>query len=113
MVGDLKKMYVFHFVFVLTNKKRHETYKTQYRAMFVFNCHVKQDEQLKYPAKEEKEAKRRNKKSSNGGQMEAVEKPVEYEIFKPVECSSCKAEVGVYDEKEEIYHFFNILASHS
>lgn len=96
--------------------QRHEKYKTQYRAMFVFNCKVKEDEQLKYPKEEDgpevggKKGKRKSKKTV---QEEISDKPVEFEIFKPVECESCRTEVGVYDDKEEIYYFFNTLASHS
>jgi hypothetical protein len=75
--------------------------------MFVFNCKIKQDEQLKYPKGEEKSKKYFKKKK----QEENAEQ--EYEIFKPVSCQNCNTEVGVYDEKEELYYFFNVLASHS
>jgi hypothetical protein len=96
--------------FFQQKKIRHEHYKTQYRAMFVFNCNIKQTEQLKFPKEETKSSKKCKNKSED---MTGSSSTVEYELFRPVECSSCKAEVGVYDEKEEIYHFFNILASHS
>jgi len=32
------------------------------------------------------------------------------QAFHPVKCTECDAVVGVYDA-EEIYHFFNVLAS--
>ena len=34
------------------------------------------------------------------------------EVFYPVKCSVCTSEVGVYDD-DEVYHFFNVLASYS
>lgn len=85
--------------------QRHEKYKTQFRAMFVFNCNIKQDEQLKYPKP------KGNAKKKQNNQSDQVEE--EFDLFKPVECKGCKVEVGVYDPKEEMYHFFNVLASHS
>lgn len=33
------------------------------------------------------------------------------EIYHPVQCTECSTEVAVFD-KDEVYHFFNILASH-
>lgn len=33
------------------------------------------------------------------------------EVYNPVQCSECSTEVAVFD-KDEVYHFFNILASH-
>lgn len=33
------------------------------------------------------------------------------EVYHPVQCSECSTEVAVFD-KDEVYHFFNILASH-
>ena len=34
------------------------------------------------------------------------------EIYHPVMCTECSTEVAVYD-KDEVFHFFNVLASHS
>ena len=33
------------------------------------------------------------------------------EVYHPVQCTECSTEVAVFD-KEEVYYFFNILASH-
>lgn len=97
---------------------RHEKYRTQYRAMFVMNCIVKQDEVLRYKAQQDK--KQRNRKRRKGqrtesGQDEAVGLMPEGmdadEVYHPVKCSECSTEVAVFD-KDEVYHFFNILASH-
>lgn len=34
------------------------------------------------------------------------------DVYHPVVCSVCSSEVGVYD-KDEVYHFFNVLASYA
>uniref|UniRef100_A0A3B4WWQ6 E2f-associated phosphoprotein n=1 Tax=Seriola lalandi dorsalis TaxID=1841481 RepID=A0A3B4WWQ6_SERLL len=98
--------------------QRHEKYRTQYRAMFVMNCTVKKDEVLRYKTQQEK--KQRNRKRRRGQKTEtpANEAPDPSpagmdadEVYHPVQCSECSTEVAVFD-KEEVYHFFNILASH-
>lgn len=95
---------------------RHEKYRTQYRAMFVMNCTVKREEVLRY--KNQQEKNRRNRKRRRGQQTEtpADETPAAMgmdadEVYHPVQCSECSTEVAVFD-KDEVYHFFNILASH-
>ena len=107
------------------DSQRHDKYKTQYRAMFVSNCKINQDELLKYP-KEEFESQalnakkmRKNKSKAQSVSNEAKEKmesktgEQDFDIFRPVMCQICCTEVGVYEESEEIYHFFNVLTSHS
>ncbi|XP_076320704.1 E2F-associated phosphoprotein-like [Tachypleus tridentatus] len=79
--------------------QRHELYKTQYRAMFVTNCMVDNEQVLRYSHK---------KKSKRGGL------PIDgsnSDIYHPVKCFVCNTEVAVID-KEEVYHFFNVLASY-
>uniref|UniRef100_A0A3P9M4C0 E2f-associated phosphoprotein n=1 Tax=Oryzias latipes TaxID=8090 RepID=A0A3P9M4C0_ORYLA len=83
--------------------QRHETYRTQYRAMFVMNCVVKTDEVLHYKNPSERRKRRRGQKPEDS-QASA-------ETYRPVQCSQCSTEVAVFD-KDEVYHFFNILASH-
>ncbi|XP_072221786.1 E2F-associated phosphoprotein [Leuresthes tenuis] len=83
--------------------QRHEKYHTQYRAMFVMNCKVKGDEVLRY--KHQLEKKRRTRR---GGQKTGV---FTDDVYHPVQCSECSTEVAMFD-KDEVYHFFNILASH-
>lgn len=80
--------------------QRHDVYKSQYRAMFVSNCKVITEETLKYPHK--------NKRSKKNA--ENLDPPTE-DRYSPVRCSVCNTEVAVYDE-DEIYHFFNVLASY-
>lgn len=80
--------------------QRHEIYKSQYRAMFVSNCNIISNEILKYPNKKKLAKKRRDDTKSDIG-----------DAYNPVRCSVCNTEVAVYD-KDEIYHFFNVLASY-
>ncbi|KAG7233447.1 hypothetical protein INR49_007015 [Caranx melampygus] len=98
--------------------QRHEKYRTQYRAMFVMNCTVKKEEVLRYKTQPEK--KQRNRKRRRGQKAETTEAEAPDpapagmdadEVYHPVQCSECCTEVAVFD-KDEVYHFFNILASH-
>lgn len=85
--------------------------------MFVMNCTVKKDEVLRY--KTEKERKPRNRKRRRGQKETPVDETPDPapagmdadEVYHPVQCSECSTEVAVFD-KDEVYHFFNILASH-
>lgn len=82
--------------------QRHEIYNTQYRAMFVKNCVVDRKETLRcLPSRSS--ARRRNL-------PEGVSDP--RDLFNPVRCQVCRTEVAVYDS-EEVYHFFNVIASFS
>nr|XP_057947290.1 E2F-associated phosphoprotein-like isoform X1 [Doryrhamphus excisus] len=94
--------------------QRHEKYRTQYRAMFVMNCTVKKDEVLRYQS--QKEGKPRNRKRRKGAAQDETLEPTPAgmdadEVYHPVQCSECSTEVAVFD-KDEVYHFFNILSSH-
>lgn len=91
--------------------------------MFVFNCKLNLDEHLKYPKNEtnKKKFKKYKKRQAAEQEKEAIidvdsammSPPEEYDEYRPVSCSECNSHVGVYDEKEEIYYFFNVLASHT
>lgn len=79
------------------------------------NCTVKKDEVLRYKTQEEK--KRRSRKRRKGPRVDDGADPAPAgmeadEVYHPVQCSECSTEVAVFD-KDEVYHFFNILASHS
>lgn len=91
--------------------------------MFVMNCVVKRDEVLRYKTQQEKKQRKRKRRKQ---QTEADEAAVAVadeaggagpsgmdadEVYHPVKCSECSTEVAVLD-KDEVYHFFNILASH-
>ena len=80
--------------------QQHETYKNQFRAMFVMNCRTEMGEVLKYKKKKTKRKFDKNIKSET----------VEYDVYQPVRCESCQTEVGVYDDNE-VYHFYNVLPS--
>ena len=90
------------FMVLCLDCQRHETYEHQYRAMFVMNCSVDQTQQLKHPMKSSKKGKGKKPDHSSADPND---------IFNPVNCDRCSTQVAVYD-REEIYHFFNVLASY-
>lgn len=76
--------------------------------MFVMNCCVVRDEVLTYmPKPDKKSRKRKNRKSKGEQTAQTTEEP---EKYNPVRCSECNTEVAVFD-KDEVFHFFNVLAS--
>ncbi|XP_055508060.1 E2F-associated phosphoprotein [Leucoraja erinacea] len=92
--------------------QRHDLYKEQYRAMFVMNCIINRGEILKY--KNPTNGKRRNRSKKVKYQSDKTTGSSEQhgeEIYHPVRCAECLVEVAVFD-KDEVYHFFNVLASH-
>lgn len=102
---------------------RHDKFENQYRAMFVMNCSIDKTERLKYPKQEPKHSKRKMKNSKKAGHsgsgvaaeaVVSVESPstAEEDMFNPVRCTECKTVVAVYD-KDDVYHFFNVLASYT
>lgn len=80
---------------------RHEKYVTQYRAIFVVNCRIK--EEVSQPGNKRKRNKR-------GSKAEPDPDPSPAETFKRVCCSVCSTDVGVIDE-DEVYHFVNAIPS--
>ena len=75
--------------------------------MFVFNCTIDENRLATAAmSNAQKVAKKQNKRFKS-----EEEKPAE-EILQPVLCSECGTEVGVYEPKEELYHFANVLTSH-
>ncbi|XP_052386203.1 E2F-associated phosphoprotein-like [Carassius gibelio] len=106
--------------------QRHEKYQTQYRAMFVMNCTVNKEEVLRYKTANKRKQNRHRKKARQESTSTSTEVEMESsagltdarlagmdeeEMYHPVKCTECSTEVAVYD-KDEVYHFFNILASH-
>lgn len=74
------------------------------------NCSVNREEVLRYKNPGNRKKKRGAKKMRSN-----PEGPVETdaeEVYHPVMCTECSTEVAVYD-KDEVFHFFNVLASHS
>lgn len=117
---------------------RHAVYKTQYRAMFVENCRVNAAEVVYMPSADPSarrlgKRKHKNKRNEETA-MEAspsstsVDAPLQAnarfavgtapstlavdDLFAPVECAVCATEVGVMD-RDEVYHFFNVLSSYT
>lgn len=97
--------------------------------MFVMNCKVDPTEVLKYPqqsatASKKNKTKRQKPKegstsdtpgpeaSSSRSDPETLNTDSDTDVYHPVRCTSCTTEVGVCDQ-EELYHFFNVLASYS
>lgn len=92
--------------------QRHEFYVGQYRAMFVLNCKIDRSEVLKVPLKGNNKGRGRKNKNGNRSQSEVLENLSNDpgDTFFPVKCTICNTQVAMYD-REEIFHFFNCLAS--
>lgn len=77
--------------------------------MFVMHCDIDKSQLLRY----EKKRKGKKKKTQDApGKLVPVDddNDKDAEIFNPVKCSECGTVIAVYDS-EEVYHFFNVLAS--
>ncbi|KAL5993413.1 hypothetical protein ACLOJK_014338 [Asimina triloba] len=72
--------------------QRHEKYVTQFRAMFVVNCNVMKNQVLR--ERKVSKPKRTNRPTDS---KEDLEKGA---VFRPVCCSVCSTEVGIFDEGE-------------
>lgn len=87
------------FSVLCTDCQRHEVYATQFRAMFVTpSCRVNRDQLLQFPSSSQREEQQQQ--SSAGDR------------FHPVNCVLCGTEVGVFCADDEVFHFFNVVASH-
>ncbi|KAJ7233833.1 hypothetical protein O6H91_Y451400 [Diphasiastrum complanatum] len=103
------------FTILCIDCQRHEIYETQYRAMFVRNCKVSENERLHFPAQNKRKRNCDRKGQKLKYKVEEISGDSlfdERDIFKSVHCSVCDTEVAVLD-KEEIYHFFNVMPSYS
>lgn len=78
------------------------------------------DEVLRYKttatAEKKTKSKRGRRQQGPAGSAETeCSQTVEVEaddVYHPVVCSICNSEVGVFDS-DEVYHFFNVLASYA
>ena len=70
--------------------------------MFVINCYPDLTKTLVYKKPKNNTAKKGEPEESSGDPGN---------LFCPVRCKECQTELGVYDQ-EEVYHFFNVIASH-
>jgi len=102
------------FTLLCLDCQRHDFYEGQYRAMFVMNCATDKTENRYIPSKSGR-YKGRKRKLSNGSAEAAVPpsfQPDSSDSFNPVKCKVCNTEVAVFDS-DEVYHFYNVLTSHS
>lgn len=97
---------------------RHAAYSHQYRAMFVMNCTPDMTEVLHHTMLTKKKKSNKRKRPQTEGQGDNCTSSSandltddDVEVYHPVRCDLCKTEVAVYD-KDEVFHFFNILSSY-
>ena len=91
--------------------------------MFVFNCVTDKSEILHFAPKRDKKKKKRKNFADdltpkNSPQpLILTDEPISEDLLKtendfhPVKCSICNTKIAVID-KEEVYHFFNVLSSY-
>ena len=75
------------------------------------------DEVLRYEnmttqKKTKSRSKRRRSAANDSAQVATAAGSASDDVYHPVVCTVCNSEVGVYDS-DEVYHFFNVLASHA
>ena len=99
------------FIVLCLDCQRHEVYDSQYRAMFVMNCTVDYSQQLKYPKQSQQKKKGKKKQKTEESDNQQPQGVDPNDLFHPVKCDRCSTQVAVYD-RDEIYHFFNVLASY-
>lgn len=89
--------------------------------MFVMNCKVLKDEVLRYEPPQQRNSGKKRKKGHKGklvhekdndSNLPTIAGAASMDHYHPVTCSECSSEVAVYDT-DEVYHFFNVLASHA
>ena len=83
------------------------------------NCKVLSGEILRYKEPQKKKFKRHRKQEAaskstaeEAGFVPSKNAPSSDEVYHPVQCDKCDTEVAVYD-KDEVYHFFNVIAGPS
>ena len=80
------------------------------------NCKVVEDEVLRYEPIAKKRRKEKQGKlvqcNKTNDSLTSVNDGTSTERYHPVTCVECSSEVAVYDS-DEVYHFFNVLASHA
>lgn len=96
------------FAVLCLDCQRHEVYSHQYRAMFVMNCDIDHTEKLKFPKSSDKKSRKKQKRFKG----QSPDEQEGDELYNSVKCTKCSTQVAVFD-KDEVYHFFNVMASHS
>ncbi|KAJ2819139.1 hypothetical protein FBU31_005636, partial [Coemansia sp. 'formosensis'] len=76
--------------------QRHARFADQFRALSVKHCEIRENELFVYGPR---------------GLLEPMSEttPKNAEVFRLVECSQCRARVGVADS-EGVYHLFSVVA---
>ncbi|KAL8139988.1 hypothetical protein V2J09_006009 [Rumex salicifolius] len=95
------------FTILCYESQRHETYVTQYRAIFVVNCKVKNKQVLPQESHKKKRQKVRQL-STNEGSTHTTEVVSQQQVC----CDVCGTSVGIIDE-DEVYHFYDVIPSES
>jgi len=89
--------------------------------MFVQNCGIDFGQELLMPDSKEdrrragrkKEKAKKNDDKNDDASDELTEGAASFNRkYYSVKCDVCSTQVAVYDQ-DEVYHFFNVLASHS
>lgn len=81
--------------------------------MFVMNCKIDTSELLTVPEQRQKKKFKKSLANRQDGETSSgtgTASEVSEDQFHPVKCEECETVVGVVD-KDEVYHFFNVLAS--
>lgn len=95
------------------------------RAMFVQNCSTDFGQELRVPQSEDERRGATNKKNNNNHKEKKTKKndtsdrgaeedtnSHNNKTYYDVKCTVCSTQIAVQDQ-DEVYHFFNVLASHS
>uniref|UniRef100_A0A0N4ZIF1 E2F-associated phosphoprotein n=1 Tax=Parastrongyloides trichosuri TaxID=131310 RepID=A0A0N4ZIF1_PARTI len=89
---------------VCYESQRHELYKNQYRAMFAESVTVDFDKKLYIPINFKGKIEETHNSVPENARNE--------DIFYPVNCVSCKHQIGVYDY-DEVFHFYEVVTGYS
>lgn len=105
------------FMIVCMDCQRHTAYTNQYRSHVGINCRIKNDEILTYTRDTATTSTLPFQKRLNMAATRTNAKGESFSLlgpdeFHPVACSDCGTTVGVYDRQQQ-YHFFNVLPSNS
>ena len=80
------------------------------------NCWVDADSSLTFPLSKKEQKRQAHQKRKQKSQAEdggpSFNSDEQDEVFKAVKCTQCNTQIAVYDS-DEVYHFFNVLASQS
>jgi len=90
--------------------QRHSTYEGQYRAMFVMNCRIEEQQNVVVKISKKKTLFKRHRKRASSSDVTSSAVANDDDVFQSVKCSECSTEVACID-KDEVFHFFNVIES--